>query len=437
MGIRQPNSTNYIHPDESNLLELHRAMEYDVLGKPILRTTLGPTATDAFGRFRVSDPFTLFDSVQTYQDNETYAEYTASGGSSAHQSDSSTIAMTVDGTSGSTVYRETKKVFPYQPGKSLLVEETFVMAPAREGLRQRVGYFDQHNGFYLELDGTDIYFVKRSRADGDSTETRVRKQDWNISRLDGSDADKIVLDLTTAQILFINMEWLGVGSTIMGFVMLGKFVPCHRFDHANQPDATSVYMSTANLPLRYEIECTAATGASDTMKAICQTVISEGGYQLEGRPLAVGHSIVSPRTTVTADNGVIVPMISIRLKANRENAVVVPTNFSFAPITAANYEYFIIQEAVTSGGTWTSAGATSSVEYNLTPTSYTNGKVLDKGYVIATNQSSLSPQLQGFPFRYQLERNPFTDVRFEFIIATRTTTNSTSQAYSIGWEELT
>ena len=430
-----PNSTNYVHSYEPNTNDLTMAMDYDVLGRPHIRTNLGPTASDAFGRFRVSSPFTLFDSIQRYQDNETYATYTNSGGAIAHDSNASVINMTVDGTSGSAVYRETKKVFPYQPGKSLLVLETVTMAPARTGLRQRVGYFDVRDGLFLELDDDNIYFVMRSNSSGSVVETRVAKEDWNITPLDGTGADKIVLDLTKSQILYTNIEWLGVGSVTMGFVINGQFIPCHRFDHANV--GTSTYMGTANLPLRYEIENTAATGASDTMKAICQSVISEGGYQIEGRPLSVGHSIVSPRTTVQAQNGVFVPMISIRLKANREGAVVIPTNFSFAPITAANYEYLIIQEAITTGGVWTSAGNPSSEEYNLTPTSYTNGRVLDQGYVIATNQASLSPSLTGFPFQYQLERNSFTGTRYEFVIATRTTTNSTSQAFSIGWEELT
>jgi len=33
------NSTSYTHPQETNLLNVHKAMEYDVAGQPILRTT--------------------------------------------------------------------------------------------------------------------------------------------------------------------------------------------------------------------------------------------------------------------------------------------------------------------------------------------------------------------------------------------------------------
>jgi len=37
MGVQNPNSTNYVHPDEPNLLNLHKVMQYDAEGKPELR----------------------------------------------------------------------------------------------------------------------------------------------------------------------------------------------------------------------------------------------------------------------------------------------------------------------------------------------------------------------------------------------------------------
>lgn len=37
MGVQQPNSTNYQHPHEPNLLDLHMAMDYNEAGEPVLR----------------------------------------------------------------------------------------------------------------------------------------------------------------------------------------------------------------------------------------------------------------------------------------------------------------------------------------------------------------------------------------------------------------
>lgn len=434
---RYQNSTNYVHPQESNLLNLHKSMEYNVLGEPIIRTTLGPTATDAFGRFRVSQPFTLFDSFHRYQDNAKLSQYTTgTNTTSTFSAAEGCVILTVGTGTGAAIYRESNRVFSYQPGKSLLVMETFVMGPAKPGLRIRYGYFDTSNGHFLERDGNQIYFVRRTTSQtGSVTDIRVAKEDWNLNRLDGTDASKITLNLDVAQILYINIEWLGVGSVVQGFVINGQFVPCHRWDHANQAGSTSTYMATACLPVRAEIENTTSTTSTSQLKAICATVISEGGYELLGRPLSVGHALNTPYTLNNVNT--LYPVLSIRLKADRMGAVVLPKNFSLAPITAANYRYQLISKAVTSGGSWQSAGDDSSVEYNLTATSISNGTVLETGFILATNQSSISPALQDYPFYFQLERNSFTGLRYEFVLAVSTTAQNPNIIAAINWEELT
>lgn len=47
MGVRNPNSTNYEHPDEPNLLNLHKAMQYNTDGKPEVRITNSLSLTSA------------------------------------------------------------------------------------------------------------------------------------------------------------------------------------------------------------------------------------------------------------------------------------------------------------------------------------------------------------------------------------------------------
>lgn len=174
---RYQNSTNYEHPQESNLLNLHKTMEYNVLGQPVVRTTLGPTAGDAFGRFRVSAPFTLFDSSHRYQDNGKINQFnTGTNSTSTHSLEEGCVIVSIGTDAGAAVYRESNRVFSYQPGKSLLVLETFVMGPAKPGLRTRYGYFDTSNGHYLERNGDEIYFVRRSTSKtGSVTEHRIAR----------------------------------------------------------------------------------------------------------------------------------------------------------------------------------------------------------------------------------------------------------------------
>lgn len=78
-------------------------------------------AIDAFARLKVSSPFTIFDSQHRYQENDKWDTYTTTGGSTLFQPNESVIDLITSTVSGAKVYRETKKVFPYQPGKSILI----------------------------------------------------------------------------------------------------------------------------------------------------------------------------------------------------------------------------------------------------------------------------------------------------------------------------
>ncbi len=178
---------------------------------------------DAFGRQRVSEPFTLFDSSHRFDDNDLWSTETSSGGTAVFNANQGLIDLNVTAASGSSVTRETVKVFPYQPGKSLLVMNTFVMSAPKAGLTQRVGYYGDDNGFYLEQANSDIAFIERSIVSGSLVNTPVPQSEWNGDKLDGTGASKLTLDLTKAQIYWMDLEWLGVGSVRMGFVINGQF----------------------------------------------------------------------------------------------------------------------------------------------------------------------------------------------------------------------
>jgi hypothetical protein len=167
----------------------------------------------------------LFDSSHRYKDNGLWNSNTASGGAVTFQANEGLVDLSVTTTSGSLVYRETTKVFSYQPGKSLLVLNTFVMAPTKTNLRQRVGYFGADNGMYIELDNSTLSFVKRSSTSGSLVETRVAQANWNLDKMDGAGPSGLTLDITKAQILWMDIEWLGLGSVRMGFVINGLFIP--------------------------------------------------------------------------------------------------------------------------------------------------------------------------------------------------------------------
>ena len=398
-------------------------------------TTSNPIQLDAFGRFRVSQPLTLFDSSHRYRDNNLWASLTAVGGTYAFNQNQGLMDLTVSDLSGSSVIRETTKVFAYQPGKSLLVLNTFVFAPSATNLRQRVGYFGTDNGIYFQMDGGAISFVERSLVTGTPSETIVPLSGWNIDKLDGAGPSGFTLDVTKAQIFWMDIEWLGVGTVRCGFVIDGKFVHCHSFHHANI--IASTYITTASLPVRYEITNKAATAGSATMKQICSSVISEGGYELRGLQQAVQTPITAP-VDLPAPAGTVHPVISIRLKSNRLDAIVILTALSLMGTgNGPDYNWQVRASATTSGGTWISAGDDSAVEYKIDGGTVSGGRILASGFFSATNQSSTSVDiLKEALFKFQLERNGLTGDRYELTLVCASDTAGADVFGSMDWEEI-
>ena len=391
-----------------------------------------PMLTDAFGRVRIAQPLTLFDSSHRYRDNGLWNTSTASGGTAVFSPNEGLVNLNVTGTAGSEVIRETAKVFSYQPGKSLLVMNTFVMAPAQTNLRQRVGYFGTENGIYIELRDNTLSFVERSLVTGVVTETVVDQASWNADTMDGNGPSGITLDITKAQILFMDIEWLGEGTVRIGFIIDGNFIVCHRFNHANL--IVSTYITTASLPLRYEI-LNGSTAIATTLKQVCSTVISEGGYELRGAQQAVGTPITTPTSLAVA--GTYYPVVSIKLKTTRLDGVVILTALSIMGVATGIYNWQLIAGGTTTGGAWVPASAASSVEYNITGTSFAGGRILASGFLTSSAQASVSLDiLKEALFSFQLERNSFTSTPYELTLVVSASTNTELIYASMDWEEI-
>jgi hypothetical protein len=405
---------------------MENSMTYLFTGSPV-------GTTDAFGRQRVSNPLTLFDSSHRYRDNNLWSTANTDTASATFILNEGLVNLTVNNSSGAQIIRETTKVFSYQPGKSLFVLNTFVPATPKANLRQRVGYFGADNGIYFEINGTTPYFVERSLSTG--TQTEVAQANWNGDKLNGTGPSGITLDTTKAQIIWMDIEWLGLGTVRVGFIINGQFILCHSFHHANL--ITTTYITTASLPLRYELTNTGVTSGNSTMKQVCSTVISEGGYELRGLQQAISIPINSPRTLGTA--GTFYPVISLRLKTspNFLDAIVILTALSVMPISTGNYNWQVIATGTTTGGSWLSAGIDSAIEYNITGTSFTGGRILASGFFNASNQGSSQVDiLKEALFKFQLERNGLTSTPYELTLVVASDSNNDTVVASIDWEEI-
>jgi hypothetical protein len=396
-------------------------------------------AVDAFGRARMSTPLTLFDSSHRFKDNGLWNTANTSGNSTvAFSSTEGLVNLNVTTAANAEVIRETTRVFSYQPGKSLQILTTFVMDTAKTNLRQKVGYYGADNGIYLELEGSTLSFVQRSNTTGTITETRVSQANWNMDTMLGpvaSSPSGLTLDISKAQILFIDVEWLGLGTVRCGFVINGQLIHCHSFHHANL--ITSTYMTTASLPLRQEIKNLAVTASNSTFKQVCSSVISEGGYELRGSQQAVGTSITAAYSMAT--KGVYYPIVSIRLKSTAMDAIVILTALSILGTgNGINYNWQVISGATVTTAAWTPASADSAVEYTITGTATTGGRILASGFFNSSNQASPSVDiLKEALFKFQLERNTMANTTTTLTLALAAGTDTTTCFGSMDWEEIT
>jgi hypothetical protein len=393
------------------------------------------TSNDAFGRLRTSQPHTLFDSSLRYGDNTdkwSESETDNSGNSgSAHNANEGLIDLTVGADSGDSIIRETKRVFSYQPGKSLLVLNTFVMNSPKTYLRQRVGYFGAENGVYLEQDNNSIYIVKRSKVSGSVVNTRISQGNWNVDTLEGDGVSGYELDLTKAQIFWSDFEWLGVGSVRCGFVINGQFIPVHIFHHANS--ITSTYMTTATLPCRYEITNTDDTGSSSTLKQICSSVMSEGGYNNTSISRSVSTAITGKNISDTADT----PLISIRLRSGRTDGVVVPSMADLYGLQQAAFQYKVYTNVTSlTSASFVSAGTDSNVEYDLSATALSGGKKIMEGVFVGDNKGGASHiDFSSLNHQLQLTRSLGASTGDIFTVAIRATTNNDDAVGALNWQE--
>lgn len=247
---------------------------------PNLNLADGPSL-DAFARQRMSEPYTLFDSKQIYDNQPLFWDEELESGagiSSAHDPDTASTVITSTVSTAGTFTRQTFQSFNYQPGKSQLVFMTAVLdkSGGGAGTKRRLGYFNDDNGLFFEDNEGTVNVTRRSNATGTPVDTAVNQASWNIDVMDGSGPSGITVDWTTMQIFMIDFTWLGTGRTRFGLVIDGEVFYVHEILNAN--NLSVVYMSTPNLPLRFQM-ITTGTSAATELECICATVISEGGQE--------------------------------------------------------------------------------------------------------------------------------------------------------------
>lgn len=388
---------------------------------------------DAFSRLRTSQSKGLFDSQFTYDLQPLLFEQITSGGTIVHDTTNRNALMTFNASvAGSKTVMQTYEHFRYTSGKSQLVMMTFNMLEAISNVVKFAGYNDGNEGIEFRLNGLIPEMAILSTTEvGNQVVTQAN---WNLDKLDGTGASRILFDISKAQILVLDFQALYVGRVRVGFDIDGKIYYVHEFRNAN--NTLTNYLKTANLPLRCGMTCSDV--ATTTMNFICSTVMQEDGSgNSEGYDFSANGS-------VTAGNGTRTHILSVQPKLtfnaiqNRSKFILENFNILVTGISPIKWELCL--------GT-TLSGTTAFNDANATYSAYASNTLGTLSgnplIVVASGFVGASAQAKGevnttVPFKYPITLDASGAVR-ELgrltLLVTGLGGTSACQA-SINWKEI-
>ncbi len=356
---------------------------------------------DAFGKWRVSQPTTLFDSKQVVDSGSFYFDIkTTSGGNVTWNSGSAQSTMAVTSTSGSRAIKQTKRIFVYQPGKSQQIICTGKFGTKVDGIKKSIGSFDDNDGYFFQTSGSSFGIVLRKTIGGVKTDTFISQSTWNLDKMNGLGPSGNTLDINKAQIYTMDYEWLGVGRVRYGVVQKGILIYVHEINNYNSLD--TVYLRNPNLPIRYEVSTHKNTTTGSLMTQICSTVISEGGFDNTGK-----------RVVITSNNGATIgaseydAILFIRYNNNSsKGAQIVPEQLDLlikpgnSSTFAGRWELLVnptVTNAVTynnvSGSVVTQVGVVAAGNVITNP-----GTIIATGYFAGTSANSVAQMVTLDPY---------------------------------------
>ncbi len=398
------------------------------------------SALDAFKRVRVSNPVNEFTSEFQYNLHPLfYEELTAVNGTVAHKAAFSSAQLDVTTDDGSMAGVQTYEYFRYQPGKSLMIAQTFIMPTRQVGTTMQAGYFDDDNGFFFQIKDNLAYMVRRSKTSGSVVDEEIPQADWNHDTFSGlggkANPSGVALDFTKTQQLRIDLQWLSNGRIRMCWDINGAVVLAHEFLIANRLDVPSTV--TANLPARWLMTNTSAPASAKTMYAICTSVATEGGDQTElGHPFGFGNGATTRTVSTTP-----IPVVSIR-PAQTLNSITNRIKFRLESISIMNdkdiyWELVYLPTSITTVS-WQNPAAHSAVQTDIAGTAIVGGIVIHSDYAPgAKGQASGGgrvPFTSKLPFA--LDKAGTGQARSLSIVCTRLGAQDSVVSASFNWTEV-
>jgi intein/homing endonuclease len=278
---------------------------------------------------------------------------------------------------------------------SQLITMSGVFGAYVQYVRKMIGYFDNNNGVFLDIDGTTAganaaaasgyaAFTLRTNTSGSPVDTQTLQTAWNIDKMDGTGPSGIVMNFAKPQILVIDLQWLGTGRVRFGFIVNGITYYCHQLLYANVSSSTFPYMNTATLPPRRQIynDPSHAAAGTTTMVSICASIISEGGSQSPQTLVFSADNGITTKTATTTLHPILSISPALTMNGTYNGAIYRILNGSILNLGSDDIRFALIYNGTLTGASFSAVNSSySGMNFDTSATAISGGTVVTTGYI--------------------------------------------------------
>lgn len=289
------------------------SVNIDDRGAMYITYTEGQPTLDPYHNTKISTECVLgiYEfSQDSYED--LYSKILLSGGTFEYINSTSSLKLSTSSVPTSKSEIITHRHHYYQPGT--FIKGIFVVSCGDLGKtnnKRLWGLYNDRNGIYFTLDGTQIGVGIRSSSTGPTVDTTVFQSNWNVDKLDGTGQSGIILDVTKSYQYFIEYNWPA------GIKRFGIYDPtdgritCHIINESGKNPVST--LQNSSLPLSFTNENYGVVGSSSELninsaviksdKNACYTFWRFADLECQGKSISTNTPIISFRPKVLLDNG--------------------------------------------------------------------------------------------------------------------------------------
>jgi hypothetical protein len=289
-----------------------RGLKVGPEGAAFVRFPESPITFGPYGSVRTAESDLLSSYDFLYHNGEGAWYRTGSIGTITMVSSSRAMLLSNPTTDGSLTRMITNLNHKQHPGVGTTATLAILVGDTgKNNVVRRWGPFDDNNGMFFQMSGSNVYVGRRSSSTGVPVDTLISQSAWSLDTLDGSRTvgnpsdDKLSLDT-------INMYWfsykaVGGGSVHYGVFKNGERKVFHEENLVNTlPDS---FLQTVSLPLRVEQENEGTSVSTSELRLYGGSVLSEGIFDVKEHSVYAEAHVENVEVTNTPTH-----LLSIRPK---------------------------------------------------------------------------------------------------------------------------